>query len=131
MEDMYKKLMNEAKIASRSAYAKYSGFHVGAALLCLNNQIYTGCNVENASYGATICAERVATVKAVSEGQREFIMLAVYADTAEYIYPCGICRQFLVEFADENMKIIACNNRDEYKVYALKELLPHAFKSFY
>lgn len=130
MEEIYQTLLKEAKKASGSAYAKYSGFKVGAALLCGNNQIYTGCNVENASYGATICAERTAAVKAVSDNQTVFLLLAVYADTEDFVYPCGICRQFLIEFAKKDMKIIACNNKDEYQVYDITELLPHAFTSF-
>ena len=130
MEDMIKNLIQKAKDASLSAYAKYSGFQVGAAILCGNQKIYTGCNVENVSYGATICAERTAAVKAVSDGQTDFLMIAVYADTEDYVYPCGICRQFLVEFACEDMQVIACNHKNEYKIHTLNELLPHAFISF-
>jgi cytidine deaminase len=130
MEDLYQQLMQEAKKASQLAYAKYSGFKVGAALLCGDQKIYTGCNVENASYGATICAERTAALKAVSEGQKKFLMIAVYADTPDLVFPCGICRQFLAEFAAEDMKVLACSNKDEYRVYTFKELLPHAFTSF-
>lgn len=125
-----KQLIKEAKYASLNAYAPYSGFQVGAALVCEDGKIYTGCNVESVSYGATICAERTAAVKAVSEGQTKFIALAIYTDTEEYVYPCGICRQFLIEFAAEDMKIIVSNKKDEYAICELGELLPHAFDSF-
>lgn len=130
MEEIYYKLMQEAKTASKTAYAKYSGFSVGAALLCGDQNIYTGCNVENVTYGATICAERTAAVKAVSAGQKKFLAIGVYADSDDYIYPCGICRQFLMEFASPDMKVIACNNKGQYKVHDIKELLPYAFSSF-
>lgn len=130
MEDIYRKLCKAAKKASESAYAKYSGFRVGAALLCADQKIYTGCNVENVTFGATICAERTAAVKAVSSGQTEFKAIAVYADTDDYVYPCGICRQFLIEFSRPDMKVIACNNKGEYNVHDIKELLPYAFTTF-
>lgn len=130
MEELYRKLMQEAKNACENAYAKYSGFSVGAAILCKDQNFYTGCNVENVTYGATICAERTAAVKAVSAGQKEFLAVAVYADFTDYVYPCGICRQFLMEFACLDMKVIACNNKMQYKVHDLKDLLPYAFKSF-
>ena len=130
MEEEYRQLIKEAKFASLNAYAPYSGFAVGAAVLCANGKIYSGCNVENVSYAATVCAERTAAVKAVSEGANKFKALAVYADTEETIFPCGICRQFLVEFAADDMKIFACNKKDEYEEYSLSDLLPHAFDSY-
>ncbi len=130
MDIDYKKLTDTAKEASKNAYARYSGFMVGAALLCADGSVYTGCNVENISYGASICAERTAAVKAVSAGNKRFMALALYADTEDYIFPCGICRQFLIEFADEGMEIIVSDSRGNYKAYTLKELMPNAFQSF-
>jgi len=124
------KLIAEAKKASTAAYAPYSGFQVGAAILTERGKIYTGCNVENISYGATICAERTAAVKAVSEGEKRFVAVAVYADTEDFLYPCGICGQFLTEFAAPDMKIYACNNKGGFEENTLKDVMPHAFKKF-
>ena len=108
------------------AYAPYSGFAVGAALLCDDGSVYTGCNVEAASYGNAICAERTALVKAVSRGRRCFTMLAVIADTAEPCTPCGICRQMLYEFSPE--LVVLCAARDgSYVEKPLRQLLPDAF----
>jgi cytidine deaminase len=123
-------LMAEAKKASQGAYAPYSRFKVGAALLADSGKVYTGCNVENISFGATICAERTAAVKAVSEGERRFTAVAVYADTEDYLYPCGICRQFLAEFAAPDMKVYAMNNKGGYEERTFKEVLPHGFERF-
>ena len=96
-------LINYAKKAMNNAYAPYSNFCVGAALLTDDGTVYTGCNIENSSFGATICAERTAAVKAVSEGHRRFTKIAIVSKAGGYTYPCGICRQFLSEFSDENM----------------------------
>lgn len=122
----YKSLLERAKAMHERAYVPYSNFHVGAALLCSNGMVYTGCNIENAAYGPTICAERSALCAAVSDGNRDFEAIAVIADTDDYCYPCGVCRQSLFEFNPE--LIVICGRRDgEYKVTTLHELLPYAF----
>lgn len=115
-------LMQKAKDVSENAYAPYSGFKVGAALMCADGSIYTGCNVENASYPAGICAESSALASAVSDGKREFVKIAVYA--SETAYPCGICRQRLGEFSD--MDVIVMRN-GKIVQNKLSELLPEAF----
>jgi cytidine deaminase len=123
----YRKLLAAAKAAQRNAHAPYSKFRVGAALLTKSGKIYTGVNVENASYGLTICAERVALTKAVSEGQRKFQAIAVVAPSAA-LSPCGACRQVLAEFGE--MIVICADSRHprRFRLYLLSELLPHAFK---
>lgn len=122
-----KNLLAAAKAAQRQAHAPYSRFRVGAALLTKSGKIYTGCNVENASYGLTICAERVAITKAVSEGHRQFQAIAVVCPSTKPT-PCGACRQFLAEFGD--MTVICADSRNVKRVqtYRLTELLPHAFE---
>lgn len=118
-------LYDIAQTVSRNAYAPYSGFKVGAALLTEDGRVYSGVNIENSSYGATICAERTAFVKAISEGEKQFTAIAVYAEGEEAI-PCGICRQFMYEFAPEIM-VITGTSRDELNVRTLAELLPVGF----
>lgn len=121
-----RELFRMALAALPNAYAPFSGFRVGAALLTEGGKVFTGVNVENSSYGGTICAERTAAVKAVSEGYRSFSRLAVAA--SEGIgYPCGICRQFLYEFAPE-LEIILGEDEEHLQVYTLKELLPEGFR---
>lgn len=122
----YQALIGAAFAAREKAYAPYSGYPVGAALLCADGAIYTGCNVEGASYGNAICAERVALVKAVSDGRRDFEALAVCAAGEDYCTPCGICRQMLYEFS-ESMPVLCCNGRGEHRVYTLDALLPAGF----
>lgn len=119
-------LINEAIKVRELAYAPYSNFKVGAALLGKSGKIYTGCNVENASYGATICAERSAVVKAVSEGERSFTALAVVTDCNLPGAPCGICRQFLSEFGLD-LRIILANLQGAIIEATLREYLPAAF----
>ncbi len=123
----FRKLLTTAKTAQRRAHAPYSKFRVGAALLTKSGQVYTGCNVENASYGLTICAERVALTKAVSEGHRQFKAIAVVAPSAS-LSPCGACRQVLAEFGD--MVVVCADSRDARRICVnlLSELLPHTFK---
>ncbi|MFZ5352874.1 MAG: cytidine deaminase [Bacillota bacterium] len=121
-------LVNKAKEAMQNAYVKYSNFKVGAALLTKSGRIYTGCNIENSSYGATICAERVAFSKAISEGETEFEAIAIVGSSGDYTYPCGICRQFMSEFGLD-IKLVFENGKD-IKTYRLRELLPEAFVSF-
>jgi len=122
-----KKLIEEAMKAKEKAYAEYSKFKVGAALLTKSGKIFTGVNVENASYGLTVCAERVAVFKAVSEGEREFLAIAVVSDSQEITPPCGACRQVLFEFS-EDMDVIMANKDGKYEIMKLKDLMPKGFK---
>ncbi|MBQ2094952.1 MAG: cytidine deaminase [Firmicutes bacterium] len=121
-----KELFRMAVKASENAYAPFSNFHVGAALLTEDGKVFTGVNIENSSYGATICAERTAMVKAISEGARDFQSIAI-AGNGGTSWPCGICRQFMYEFCPE-IRVISGENEDELQVYTLKELLPEGFK---
>lgn len=123
----YKLLLEKAYEGRNNAYAPYSKFKVGAAVLMENGKIYTGCNIENASYGATNCAERTAIFKAISEGNRKIRAIAIVGTDDEYTYPCGICRQVIAEFADENTEIILGKKSLEYTVKTLAEILPGAF----
>ena len=123
----YKLLLEKAYEGRKNAYAPYSNFKVGAAVLMENGKIYTGCNIENASYGATNCAERTAIFKAISEGNRKICAIAIVGADDEYTYPCGICRQVIAEFADENTEIILGKKSLEYTVKTLAEILPGAF----
>lgn len=122
-----RELLNMAWKASQNAYAPYSRFFVGAALECADGTVYTGCNVENAALGSSICAERTALTKAVSEGRKEFVRIAVYAEGEHYCMPCGACRQMLVEFAPD-MEVLCAKAGGRYVSYRLSELLPHRFK---
>jgi cytidine deaminase len=123
-----KYLVDLAMKAKENAYVPYSNFRVGAALLAKSGKIYLGCNVENASFGATNCAERTAIFKAISEGDREFEAIAINADTDKLTYPCGICRQVMVEFSSD-FKIYISNRNGDYKEVTLKQLLPGGFTS--
>ncbi|MDD2190627.1 MAG: cytidine deaminase [Eubacteriales bacterium] len=122
----YKELYRAAQQIMQNAYAPYSRFKVGAALLTKSGEVFTGVNVENSSYGAAICAERTAYVKAVSEGYREFEAIAVASSGGE-AYPCGICRQFMFEFGEE-LKIITGEDEDHLHITEIKELLPEGFR---
>ena len=126
----YQDLVNTAIKAKQNSYSPYSKFRVGAALEAQGGKIYTGANIENASYGLSICAERTALLKAVSEGEKKFTALAVSCDTDtfDYAFPCGACRQVMAEFLDDETDIIVSINTGEFKVYKMKELLPHAFR---
>lgn len=121
-------LVRLAVQAKENAYVPYSGFHVGAALYADNGKVYTGCNVENASYGAAICAERTAAVKAISDGARRILAIAVSSDSNNLTMPCGICRQFISEFCAPDMPLYLSNRHGEYKVYTFEDILPHSFK---
>ena len=120
------KLIKLAIEARKKAYAPYSKYKVGAALETKDGKIYTGCNIENASFGLAICAERVAASKAVSEGKKKFKRIAVVTSDRDLASPCGPCRQFLSEFSPE-MTVIMANTRGKSKIYTLSELLPHSF----
>lgn len=119
-------LIRIATAARQHAFAPYSRFRVGAALLAADGKVFQGCNVENASYGLTICAERVAVFKAISEGTRDFQRIAVVADTDELTPPCGACRQIIWEFCGD-IPVILANLKGERKTYRMSRILPKAF----
>ena len=122
-----RELVGKAIEMQNFSYCPYSNFPVGAALLCEDGSVFTGCNVESASYGSTICAERTALLKAVSEGHRDdFVKLAVVGNSADYCWPCGACRQMLYEFAPELTVLVARSDR-EFVSLPLHKLLPHGF----
>ncbi|MEW8956400.1 cytidine deaminase [Clostridium sp.] len=124
----YDVLIEKAIEVRELAYAPYSKFKVGAAVMMEDNSIYTGCNIENASFGATNCAERTAIFKAVSEGKTNVKAVAVIGDVNSYTYPCGICRQVIVEFAEgPEIPIIIIKNKNEYIKKTLEEILPGSF----
>ena len=125
-EESLQQLIEKAKSARLRSIAPFSNFLVGAALKTAEGKVYTGCNVESASYGLTVCAERVAIWKALSEGERQFTELAIVADTEALTPPCGTCRQIIWEFA-KNATIVLGNLRGETQVVSIKELLPRAF----
>ena len=125
-------LVRAALEARDRAYTPYSHYTVGAALLTAEGDIYQGGNIENASYGATNCAERTAIFKAVSEGRRWFRAIAIAGgmegqEPVDYAYPCGICRQVMKEFAGEDFRVIVAKSAADYRMYTLEELLPHGF----
>lgn len=121
-----KELIEEAKKALAYAYVPYSHFKVGAALQTKSGKVYTGCNIENASFGATICAERTAIAKAISEGEKEFDKIAVVSSSNEHTYPCGICRQVLAEFMPDGQVIF--DNGKETLILSVNDLLPYKFE---
>ncbi|QBK26271.1 cytidine deaminase [Ureibacillus thermophilus] len=122
-------LFEEAKKARENAYAPYSKFSVGAALITKSGKIYRGCNIENASFGLTNCAERTAIFKAVSEGERDFQALLVVADTKDPVSPCGACRQVLAEFCPPTMPVYLANVNGNIEQTTVEQLLPSSFKS--
>lgn len=126
--DRFEELIKKAIEVRENSYSPYSDFKVGAAILCSSGKIYTGTNVENASYGASICAERSAVTAAISCGERKFIAIAVVGgkDKLEFCPPCGICRQVLSEFGGGSIKVVLCDEKD-VKTYSLSELLPESF----
>ncbi len=117
--------------AMDNAYVPYSGYKVGAALLTRSGKIFTGCNIENAAYSPSVCAERTALFKAVSEGERDFVKIAVAGGKngkiASEFPPCGVCRQVIAEFCSPEFEILVVKAENEYGVYTLKQLLPNAF----
>jgi len=123
-----KTLYKLAEKAAETAYAPFSGYKVGAALITAGGKVYTGANVENSSYGATICAERTAALKAVTEGERDFTAIAVAAPgTGGPAWPCGICRQFLFEFSD-SLRVITGADAENLTIAVLGDLLPNGFR---
>ena len=130
----YDELVGMAIDARKKAYAPYSKFKVGAALLCANGEIIKGCNIENAAYGPTNCAERTAFFKAISEGIMEFKAIAIVGGNeneqdvfSDFAYPCGVCRQVMREFCSDDFEIIVGRSVSDYNVYTLNELLPQGF----
>ena len=123
-----KELMEMAVKAYEKAYSPYSGIKIGAAVRTGSGRIYTGANIENSSYGATICAERSAIAKAVSDGETVITAIAITGDIDDYAYPCGICRQVMAEFMGPDAEVGVSGNDRETKVFKLKELLPNAFE---
>jgi cytidine deaminase len=123
----YKELISTALKFREKAYVPYSNFKVGAAVITEDDTIYGGCNIENASYGATNCAERTAIFKAVSEGHKSIKAIAIVGDVSTYTYPCGICRQVMAEFADASIPVILIKNEEDYIIKTLEEVLPGAF----
>lgn len=122
----YKELFLKSREAAKNSYAPFSNFNVGAALLGKSGIVYTGVNVENSSLGGTICAERTAFTKAISEGEREFEAIAISGNGGE-AWPCGLCRQFMYEFAPD-LIVITGDDEEHLEKMTLKELLPHGFK---
>ena len=122
-----KALIDMALKAMENAYAPYSGFKVGAALLCSDKKVYTGCNIENSSYGASNCAERTAIFNAVSEGEREFEKIAIVSSSGDFTFPCGICRQVLSEFMYDKT-VVLFSEKDGIMEFKVKDLLPEAFR---
>lgn len=122
----YHALVTAAKKAKLKAYAPYSNFRVGAAIRTKRGRVYTGCNIENSSYGLTICAERTAIFKAISEGEREFTAIAVASDDPDFCPPCGACRQVLMDLAP-HINFVMINKKGQEKVVTLSELFPYPF----
>lgn len=128
---LIEKLIKKAIEMLNFSYVPYSNFHVGAALLTSEGEIYTGCNIENAAYGPSNCAERTAVFKAVSEGKKEFEAIAIVGGKngkiENFCPPCGVCRQVLAEFCKKDFEIILAKSTDEYKIMTLEQLLPESF----
>lgn len=132
MEDKaIRKLIAAALEARKNSYSPYSGFSVGAALMTSDGSVFTGVNIESASYSMTVCAERTAIFKAVSEGRRDFTAIAIVGgreEVSDYCYPCGACRQVMTEFCDyEGFVVISAVSEEDYKLFRLRELIPTAF----
>lgn len=129
----YSSLIQMAFEARENSQCRYSGFSVGAALLCSNGEVFTGCNIECGAFSATVCAERVAVFKAVSEGQLDFVAIAVVGgrvddESLDFCPPCGVCRQVIAEYcADPEFEIVLAKNTEEYIIYKIGDLLPNAF----
>lgn len=133
---MIKSLIEKALLARLNSYSPYSGYAVGAALITDDDKIYSGCNIENASYGAANCAERTTIFKAVSEGAKRIKFIAIVGgpinddpnNLSDYAFPCGICRQVMREFSDPNeLRVIVAKSVNDYKEFTLNELLPESF----
>ena len=127
----FSEMIEKAIAMLKYSYAPYSNFFVGATLLCSDGKIYTGCNIENAAFGPSNCAERTAFFKAVSEGEKSFAAIAIVGGSKgkieSYCAPCGVCRQVMAEFCSGDFKIITAKSADDYKIQTLAELLPNSF----
>jgi len=123
----YSELIQIANEVKLKAYAPYSNFRVGAALLGESGEIYTGVNVENSSYGLTNCAERTAVFKAVSEGEKKFKTIVITSDAEDFISPCGACRQVLMEICGKDLEVVMTNRDNEIRILPLSDLLPESF----
>ena len=126
-EQTKKELLELCVTARENAYTPYSHYDVGAALLCDDGKIYTGCNIENAAYSPTICAERTAAVKAISEGAKEIKAVAISSSGGTFAFPCGVCRQFMCEFIKEDIPFYIVDNKGNVKESSFYEILPHRF----
>lgn len=126
-ENDVKKLLDAALAVKEKAYAPYSHFHVGAALLTSSGKLFAGCNVENTSYGLTICAERNAIFQMVAQGEQAIDQILVIGDTDEFLPPCGACRQVIAEFSKKNTPVYLCNKEGEFKKTTVGELIPFTF----
>ena len=126
---MIKELINKAIQAREKSYSPYSNFKVGASVMGESGKIYSGCNIENAAYSPTICAERVAIFKAISNGEREIKKIALIGSTDSFTYPCGVCRQVMTEFASDDFEIVVAKNIEEYVSYSLDDLMPNSFRA--
>lgn len=128
MDYDYNLLMDKAKEASKRAYSPFSKFAVGASVLTKEGNIYSGCNIENSSFGMTICAERCAIFKAVSEGDKEILAVAIYSPNEDDCYPCGACRQVMYEFQGETEIEIITEEKGKLNIKKLSDFLPYGFK---
>lgn len=128
----YKELIEKAIKMTQFSYTPYSNFKVGAALLCSDGTIYTGCNIENSAYGPSVCAERTAIFKAVCEGHKDFVAIAIVGGLngklENFCMPCGVCRQVMSEFCKKDFIIISAKSEEEYKTYTLEQILPYSFE---
>lgn len=120
------KLIEETIKNKKNSYSPYSNFRVSALVKTKNGKIFKGVNIENAAYSPTICSERSALASAISNGEREFSYIIINGDSKD-TFPCGVCRQFIREFADSDTKIVIANSADDYKIYTIEDLLPHSF----
>lgn len=132
MDTEYQKLIEAALTARQASYSPYSGYQVGAALLTEEGTVYTGCNIENAAYSPTVCAERTAFFKAVSQGERRFRAIAIAGSpggpVTQLAWPCGVCRQVMMEFCDpDTFVVLAAKSKEDYRIRTLGELLPEGF----
>ncbi len=128
MDDNVNKLIEMAKDARMKAYAPYSGFKVGAALICDDGSIYTGCNIENISFTPTVCAERTAIFKAISDGKKSFTKISVVTGDSKPSPPCGVCRQVLSEFVGPDFEVILATTSGEVEILNFKDLFPYTFE---
>jgi cytidine deaminase len=127
----YNELAKKAVDAKEKSFANFSNFHVGAALLTENDELYLGANIENSSYSLTICAERTAVFQAVLDGHRKFKAVAIASDFEDYCPPCGACRQVLMDLCGKDLDVVMVNKKDEILVHKLAELLPLGFNEDY